>query len=261
MDEKTATATLSIAADCPLGEHQLRLRARSAASPRSAPSGSASSQPLAETEPNNDFDAPQQITADHTVAGVLENEDVDYYPISAKKGERLSVEIEGMRLGSAFFDPYVAILNRERFELATSDDTALLLQDCVACIIVPEDGDLHHPGRARVAYDRQWQLPLPHSTSGTFPRPTAVFPAGGQAGQQLKFRLLGDQSGEIAQSSSSPMCLPTSSQSSRSPESGSRRPRTCCGSAPIRTSSRPNRTRTRDRPPRPNCRCRWRSMA
>ena len=34
-----------------------------------------------------------------TVNGVADNEDVDYYVVQAKKGERISVEVEGLRLG------------------------------------------------------------------------------------------------------------------------------------------------------------------
>ena len=55
-------------------------------------------------------------------------------------GHRITAEIEGLRLGLTFFDPYVAIMDSKRFELARSDDAPLLRQDCVASIIAPEDG-------------------------------------------------------------------------------------------------------------------------
>lgn len=197
VDAKNVTATVSISADCPLGEHQLRLRARSGIS-HIGTFWVGQFPTLAEIEPNNEFEAPQKILPDHTVAGVLENEDVDYFAIDAKKGDRLTVEIEGMRLGNAFFDPYVAILNADRFELVTSDDTALLLQDCVASIIVPEDGtyiiqarESSYTGNGNCHYRMH---------VGNFPRPTSAFPAGGQAGQQIELSLLGDRSGEIKQS-------------------------------------------------------------
>ena len=196
VDAKKVTATAVIAPDCSFGEHQLRLRAKSGISHlRTFWVGQFPT--LAEAEPNNDFSAPQKITPNMTVAGVFANEDVDYYAIDAKKGERLTVEIEGMRLGNAFFDPYVAIMNQDRFELVTSDDTALLLQDSVASIIVPEDGtyiiqarESSYVGNGNCHYRMH---------VGHFPRPTAVFPAGGQAGQELEVKLLGDQSGEVTQ--------------------------------------------------------------
>jgi len=70
-----------------------------------------------------------------TVTGVVENEDVDYYAVDCKKGQRLSVEIEAMRLGTTLFDPYIAILDAKRFELATSDDSPLLGQDGTCSIV------------------------------------------------------------------------------------------------------------------------------
>lgn len=196
IDPKNVTATFVIAPDCPFGEHQLRLRAKSGISHlRTFWVGQFPT--LTEIEPNNDFEAPQKITPNTTVAGVLQNEDVDYYAIDAKKGERLTVEIEGMRLGNAFFDPFIAILNKNRFELITSDDTALLLQDSVASITIPEDGtyivqarESSYVGNGNCHYRMH---------VGHFPRPTAIFPAGGQTGQQLEVKLIGDQSGEMKQ--------------------------------------------------------------
>ena len=75
-----------------------------------------------------------------TVNGVADNEDVDYYVVEAKKGERISAEVEGLRLGITEFDPYVAILNAKRFELGVSDDAALVWRDGFTSIIAPEDG-------------------------------------------------------------------------------------------------------------------------
>ena len=51
-----------------------------------------------EVEPNSDFSSPQVIAINRTVEGRVDNEDVDYYAVEAKKGQRLSVEVEGIRL-------------------------------------------------------------------------------------------------------------------------------------------------------------------
>ncbi len=94
-----------------------------------------------EVEPNNDFATPQAVAFGCTVNGIVQNEDEDYFVVEAKKGQRITAEVEGVRLGNTtFFDPYVAILNLERFELARSDDMALLRQDCSCAIVAPEDG-------------------------------------------------------------------------------------------------------------------------
>src|SRR5262249_39205670 len=131
-----------------------------------------------EKEPNNDFAKPQPIPLNITVHGVVDNEDVDYFQIEAKKGQRITVEIEAMRLGNAYFDPYIAILDSKRFELASSDDTPLLAQDGCLSVIAPADG--HYVIEVRESAYRgngacQYRLHV-----GTMPRPLAVFPPGGK---------------------------------------------------------------------------------
>ena len=80
-----------------------------------------------EVEPKSDFKQPQVVANNVTVEGIVQNEDVDYYVVEAKKGERISAEVEGIRLGDTLFDVYVAILNEARL-VATSDDAALIWQ-------------------------------------------------------------------------------------------------------------------------------------
>ncbi len=128
---------------------------------------------------------------------MVDNEDVDYYAVELKKGQRLTAEIEAMRLGEALFDPYVAILDSKRFELAASDDAPLLGQDATASIIAPADGTYIVQVRES-AYGGnggcRYRLHV-----GTFPRPLAVVPAGGKLGEEIEVRFLGDPTGEIRQ--------------------------------------------------------------
>src|SRR5262249_48222743 len=132
-------ATVKVAADCRLGEHAARVRTASGISElRTFWVGALPV--VEEKEPNNDFAAPQVIPLNVTVAGTVENEDVDYFAITVKKGQRLSAEIEGMRLANTLFDPYIAILDAKRFELATSDDAPHLGQDACVSIVAPADG-------------------------------------------------------------------------------------------------------------------------
>jgi hypothetical protein len=127
----------------------------------------------------------------------VQSEDVDYFVVECKKGQRLSVEVEGMRLGVTVFDPYVAILDSKRFELATSDDSPLLGQDGGCSIVVPADGKYIVQVRES-AYGGngacQYRLHV-----GTFPRPTAVIPAGGKPGEELEVTFVGDPAGPIKQ--------------------------------------------------------------
>ena len=91
-------AKLAIAADCRLGLHQLRIRTASGISNLRTFSVGAMPE-VSETEPNNDFLQPQKIALDVVVNGVADNEDIDYFAIEAKKGQRITAEIEGLRLG------------------------------------------------------------------------------------------------------------------------------------------------------------------
>jgi hypothetical protein len=198
-------ATVKIAPDARLGEHALRVRTATGVTElRTLWVGAL---PVVdEKEPNSDFAAPQKIPLNVTVHGVADNEDVDYYAVEAKKGQRISVEIEGMRLATTFFDPYIAILDAKRFELATSDDTPLFKQDGCLSIVAPADGtytvmvrETSYQGNGAC----QYRLHV-----GTFPRPTAVLPAGGKLGEEVDLRFLGDASGEIRQKIKLPATMP-----------------------------------------------------
>src|SRR6516162_7048732 len=131
--------TVQIVPDCRLGEHAARVRTATGISELRTFFVGALPQ-IEEKEPNSEFTNPQKIPLNVTVNGVIDNEDVDYFAFEAKKGQRVSAEIEGMRLGETLFDPYVAILDAKRFELAASDDAPLLGQDAVASAVIPADG-------------------------------------------------------------------------------------------------------------------------
>jgi hypothetical protein len=187
---------LAIAADCRLGLHAVRVRTASGISNlRTFSVGNLVE--IGETEPNSDFAQPQKIAIDSTVNGVVKNEDVDYFLVEAKQGERITAEIEALRLGYTFFDPYVAILDMGRFELARSDDSPLLKQDAIASVLAPQDGtyviqvrDSAFGGSDAATY----RLHV-----GRFPRPTALLPSGGRPGETLEVRWLGDVGGERAE--------------------------------------------------------------
>ncbi len=203
-DGKHATAKLTIAADAALGEHSLRLRSPGGLTElRSFWVGQFPS--VAEVEPNASFDQAQRIELNRTVEGIAGNEDDDYYVCSLKKGQRLSVEVEAIRLGRVFFDGYVAILDPKKFELASCDDTPLLRNDAFVSIIAPEDGDYRvvvHEAAYEGNDQCQYRLHI-----GTFPRPKAVFPTGGKPGETVEFTFLGDPAGPFKQSITLPQSV------------------------------------------------------
>lgn len=193
VNDNSFKATLAIAPDCRLGLHAVRVRTASGLS--NLKTVSVGNLPeVAEVEPNTEFATPQAIPFGAVVRGVVQAEDVDHYVIEAKQGERITAELEGLRLGNTLFDPYLAILNAARFELARSDDAPLLLQDCVCSVIAPADGkyivqvrESAYGGNGACSY----RLHV-----GKFPRPTAVIPAGGRPGETIEVRWLGDSKGD-----------------------------------------------------------------
>ncbi len=194
VNDNAVTARLKIATDCALGLHDLRVRTATGISELRTFSVGALKE-VNEVEPNNDFAAPQAIPMNAVVNGVAENEDVDYFVVQAKKGERISAEVEGHRLGIFEFDPYVAILNAKRFELGASDDAALILRDGFTSVIAPEDGKYIIQVRES-AYSGNGAC-LYRLHVGNFPRATALMPAGGKPGETLAVRWIGDPAGEV----------------------------------------------------------------
>jgi hypothetical protein len=186
-------ATLTIAPDCRLGIHALRLRSASGVSNLRTFTVGALPE-VAEQEPNNEFAAPQLVPMGSTISGVVQNEDVDYFVVEAKKGQRITAELEGIRLGYAFFDPYLAILDADRFELVRKDDSTLLWQDCLCSLIAPEDGRYIIQVRESAYGGDGSSFYRLHV--GSFPRPTAVYPAGGRPGETITVNWIGDPAGD-----------------------------------------------------------------
>ncbi len=201
---KTVRARLKVAPDCPLGEHKARLRAASGVSELDTFYVGPFPQ-VEETEPNTERSQAQKVPLNCTVNGRITNEDVDYFAIEAKKGQRLSAEVEGMRLGRNMFDPYVAIRDAQGNELARADDTPLLVQDGFVSIVAPADG-LYLVEVHETSYGGGGDPYRLHV--GTFPRPTAVYPAGGKAGEKVELKFLGDPAGEFTQTVTLPAPTP-----------------------------------------------------
>ena len=193
VNDGAVKALFKIAPDCRLGLHDLRLRTATGISELRSFSVGALKE-LSEVEPNNDFAKPQPIAFNSTVNGVADNEDVDYFAVQVKKGERITAEVEGIRLGVTLFDPYVAIMDAKRFELASSDDAAAVYQDGVASVIAPADGTYVIQVRESAYAGNGACLYRLHV--GNYPRPTAIVPGGGKLGDTVDVRWIGDITGE-----------------------------------------------------------------
>jgi hypothetical protein len=196
-------AKLKIAADCELGAHGLRLRTAGGLTEYARffvgpfPTLEEIETPL---KRNDKRDAAQPVPMNTTVLGrLIEPTDLDIYRIEAKQGQRISAEIEAHRLGveRGIPDLHLTITDSSGKKLAAADDSALFVQDPVLSILADRDGEYFIEVRHSMynGTNDQYRLHV-----GTFSRPTAIFPAGGQAGSELKVRIIGDPKGEWTQS-------------------------------------------------------------
>lgn len=199
---------LTIAPDAPIGEHQVRVVTASGVSEmmtfRVLDRPIIKEQQDEPLKNNNQrfrqiatFDEPQVVPMGSTVIARTIDEDIDYYAVDLKKGQRLAVQVDGMSAGRGFTDSYLAVLDDKRFEIASSDDTPLLKQDPYVSLIAPKDGryvivvrDSGYGGD-----NNNWYM----LHVGSFPRPAAVFPLGGQPGEQVTLRFIGGVSGDFEQ--------------------------------------------------------------
>jgi hypothetical protein len=86
------------------------------------------------------------------------------------------------------FDPYIAVLDKGRFEIAASDDTILHRQDGYLSVLAPEDGDytiMVRESSYRGSANSFYRLHI-----GSFNRPDVVYPAGGKMGSVVKTRFV-----------------------------------------------------------------------
>ena len=193
-DGKAVVAKLSVAPDCPLGLHALWVRtAVGLSNLRTFRVGALTE--VAEAEPNGTSAEAQAIPLDTTVNGTADNEDLDIYAFEGTAGERVSVEIEGLRLGQTLFDPAIALFDPAGFALGSSDDSAIGRQDGAISVVLKTTG-LHKVHVRESSYrgngNSHYRLHV-----GRFPRPMMALPAGGPSGAPLNVKILGDGSGEV----------------------------------------------------------------
>jgi hypothetical protein len=88
----------------------------------------------------------------------------------------------------------VRIIDANDKELGRNDDSALYVQDPVLSIVAPKDGAYFIEIQQQIFYPPRQAWYRAHI--GDFSRPTAIFPAGGQAGTTIEAQVLGDPAGE-----------------------------------------------------------------
>lgn len=174
--------------DCRIGEHVAQVRNEQGFSNfRSLFVGPFPA--VAEVEPNNQPSTAQPLELNRTINAVLKAEDIDRYKVNLEKGQRLSVEVEAMRLGT-FVDSVIELHGPKSTAaelgplVAFSDDTVLNDQDGFFSIIAKQSGA--YTVSVRDSAYRGTNKSFYRLHVGDFPRPQAVFPAGGKPGTRLQ---------------------------------------------------------------------------
>jgi hypothetical protein len=217
-----------IAKDCPLGEHPLRLRTKDTLTsvatfwvgpfpiiPELERGGfevtySGGNTIVKETnqpvqQPNDTLATAQPVPMNHTIAGeikVTRELDHDYYQVTAKEGQRISVELDSVRLSDkayaeSEYDLQLRILDAKGRELVSQDDSDLHVQDPILSIRAPYSGTFYIHIRQQCYKGGRWVFYRAHV--GDFARPMLAYPLGGQAGTESSVTLLGDGLGKTTQ--------------------------------------------------------------
>jgi hypothetical protein len=143
--------------------------------------------PIAEKEPNNSPGEAQPITLPAVITGKIQADlDVDCFKFDAKKGQRLIFDVQAFRSGSRL-DASLSLFDSAGRRVAHDEDTNGL--DPLIDFVLPADGqytlriqDLQYKGGPDFAY---------RIRAGELPYIDAIFPLGGQRGQQVAVQLKG----------------------------------------------------------------------
>jgi len=196
-ENNRVTTTFTIAPDAPLGEHQLRVVTRTGVTEMMT--FQVVDRPIVREDEENPstFESPLMVSPGSIALGRTRAEDVDYFGIELTQGQRLTVQVSGMSLGRGFTDSHITVVGPAGEPIAVCDDTALLRQDPYISFIAPSAGryvvvirDSGYQGS-----DNDWYL----LHVGPFLRPSMVYPLGGQPGEQVSLRFIGDAAGNFTQ--------------------------------------------------------------
>ena len=191
-----------VADDCPLGEHPFHVRRKTAITQigaihvtpfpivGEAERGLHSNDTLATALPLT-----EQHSRSVTVRGFIKQQtlpDVDVYRVAVLKGQRVSVEVDAvritdMRIGASEVDIMARVLDEKGKELASGDDSPMHLQDPIVTAIAPEHGFVY------VEVKQSTYTPFNGTWFGLGgipynlhvypnPRPLSAYPAGAEPG-------------------------------------------------------------------------------
>ncbi len=141
---------------------------------------------------NNSVEGSQALQLPATVNGTLSGPDRDVYRFQGRKGQRLVIEVEARRAGSAL-DPVIRLLTAEKEQIGISNDTHGLGVDCRLDVSLPRSGRYYlmvHDARFSRQEQNFYRLKI-----GEFAYAAGLFPLGGRRGEKVPVRLVGGNLG------------------------------------------------------------------
>jgi hypothetical protein len=146
------------------------------------------SKPDSREHSNDSIETAQRIDPPVIVNGTLVGPDRDYYRIHAKQGERLVLEVEARRIGSAI-DPVLRLQDASGKQIARSDDTPILGVDSRLEVTFPRDGDYYaivQDARLSAQSQNFYRLKV-----GNFSYADGLFPLGWKRGEKIDVEFFG----------------------------------------------------------------------
>ncbi|MCG6158158.1 PPC domain-containing protein [Rubinisphaera margarita] len=161
----------------------------------------------AKANTNDTVETALPVEPNVTVRGTLSNsaaDDVDCFRVTGKAGQRLSIEVDMVKMGDDLrwnpvpegYDSVVTVLDSSGKRIARNDDSSLNRQDPLLSVKLPADGDY------TIVLQRSMFIPEAREYAihiGQFFRPLVAFPLGGPSGEPLQVQLLGDSLGSVKQ--------------------------------------------------------------
>ena len=234
VNDDQVKATVKIAPDCRLGLHDLRLRTATGISElRTFSVGALRTSPRTSRTTTSPSRSRSRMNV--TVNGVADNEDVDYYAVEAKKGERITAEVEASGSASRSSTRTSRSWTPSGSSWPPATTPPWSGRTAFASVDRPRGRHVHHPG-PRERLRRQRHLPLPAPRRQLPPADRRRSPAAASSARRSSVRWIGDVAGEKT----------TEGDAAREPRARlrPRRPGRRGASPPIRTrsGSRPSAT-------------------
>ncbi len=143
---------------------------------------------ISEKEPNDSIAQAQPITVPVTINGNLKGVDQDFYRLTAKAKQRLVMEVEARRMGSAI-DPAIEVLDPTGRRIAFNDDAPGLGVDSRVDVTFPKAGTYYvvvHDSKYSEQETTFYRLKI-----GSFAYAEGIFPLGWQRGKNVEVTFSG----------------------------------------------------------------------